>query len=155
MNISLGDIAWIGGGLLLLSVVSICFTHRAEIAQAFDTFIMSRGGTPMLGAGPRTGPVMLVRGQQDQEGPEPVRDFDMVLEYLTRHNLTDDELIAVYAVSHRDGDDYPLSANKIREAVGGAREDVLAAVAAYRPKPAPAKPSARLERPANGWGKSA
>lgn len=152
--LSLGDIAWIGGGLLLLTAVSLLLTHRAEIAQAFDAFLMSRGGTPMLNTGPRTGPVMLVRGQQDQAGPELVRDIEAVIEFLSRHNLTDDELIAVYAVSHREGDDYPLSANKIREAVGGTREEVLAAVASHRPKPAPAKPSARLERPANGWGRA-
>lgn len=153
MDISLSDIGWIGGGLLLLAAVSLLFTYRAEIGRVFDDFIMSRGGTPMFAAGPQTGSPVVVRGQQDQEGLEMVRDFDAVLDYLARHNLTDDQLIAVYAVSHREGDDYPLSANKIRDAVGGTRDEVLAAVAEYRPKTAP-KPSRRLERPANGWGKA-
>lgn len=105
----------------------------------------------MLGAGPQTGPAMVVRGDTDQEGPEPVRDFDAVLDFLKRHNLTDEQAIAVYAVTHRSPDDYPMSANKIRDAVGGTRDDVLAAVAAHRPKPTQARSQGRLLRPENGW----
>lgn len=35
MDFSLSDIAWVGGGLVALTIVSLCFTHRVEIAQAF------------------------------------------------------------------------------------------------------------------------
>lgn len=103
---------------------------------------------------PRTSPRTLVRADSDQARPDQTDiSFDQIADYLAQHNLTDEQLITLYARARRAPDDYPLSANKIRDAVGGSRDEILAAVAAERPRPK-ARPAARMERPANGWGKA-
>lgn len=147
MDITLSDIGWIGGGLLLLTALSILFTHRAEIAQALWS---SRAGSGIHRAGSGTGSDGPVPRQQHQAAPELVLDFQAVLDYLKRHNLTDEQVIDVYAVTHRE-QDYPLSANKIRDVVGGNEKDVKARVAGHRPKPVQPRPQARLLRPEGGW----
>lgn len=114
--------------------------------------IPSSGGSTNARPGADTGAKSVVPAQQHQAEPELVLDFDRVLAFLSEHNLTDEQAIAIYSVVHRGPDDYPLSANKIRDAVGGNEAAVKAQVADRRPRKAqPAKPSARLERPANGW----
>lgn len=151
MDISMSDIGWVLGAVVLYAIARILFTHRAVVAQMFGSFSVVRSGPPPTSDGPRTSPVLVVRPDTDQVKPEPVRNFQDVVDFLKKHNLTDEQLIAVYAVIHRAADDYPLSANKIRDVVGGTRDEVLALVSSYRPKPPAPKPSGKLVRPENGW----
>lgn len=110
-----------------------------------------RGSLERARNGPRTSPRVMVRPDTDQISPDRTGvSLDQVAEFLRQHNLTDEQLIMIYALPHRAPDDYPMSANKIRDAVGGSRDEVLAAIAAHRPKPK-VRPPRRLERPANGW----
>lgn len=67
----------------------------------------------------------------------------------TEHN--DAALIAQLATLKDSAGKYRFSANKIADLVGGTRADVLAEIAAHRPRPASPKANRRLERPANGW----
>ena len=110
-------------------------------------------GSRFEGAGSDTGSAWVVPAQQHQAAPELVPDFEDVLDYLRRHNLTDEQAIDVLTLAKREDGDL-LSANKIRDIVGGNEADVKRRVASHRPKPAQPRPSARLERPANGWGKA-
>lgn len=91
--------------------------------------------------------------QQNQEYTEVVLDFPGVLTYLSEHNLSDDQLIDALALLRRANGDLLLSANKIRDTVGGADAIVKARVAARRPRPiTPGRTRpGRLERPVNGW----
>lgn len=104
---------------------------------------------PPYGAG--TGSAIVVPPQQHQAASEPVLNFEVVKRYLTEHNLSDEQAIELLALIRRiDGNDL-LSANKIRDIVGGNEGKVKAKVAAHRrPRPRP-KVAARIERPANGW----
>ena len=115
--------------------------------------IMSRGaGSRFDRAGADTGSAPLVPRQQNQAAPELVPDFGGVITFLSRHNnAAPDDLIDVLSVLQRPDGEYLLSANKIREIVGGNEAAVKARVAGHRPKAAAAKPAARLERPASGW----
>ena len=151
MDISLGDIGWVIGGIVAFAAVRILFTYRADIAQVIMASRVPRASADDDYAGADTGSAKVVPGQQHQAASELVLDFEMVLDYLRRHNLTDEQLIDVYAIPHRADGDHPLSANRIREAVGGNEAAVKARVASHRPKPKPMA-SRRLERPANGWG---
>lgn len=63
-----------------------------------------------------------------------------------------DTVIDILAVLKKDGD-YLLSANKIRDLMGGADAVVKSRVATHRPKPPAKKIEAHLDRPANGWSK--
>lgn len=102
-------------------------------------------------AGSDTGSDWVVPGQQHQSASELVPDFEAVLEYLRRHKLTDEQAIDLLTLAARESGDL-LSANKIRDIVGGNEAEVKRRVASHRPKQAPPA-SHRLERPANGWGK--
>jgi hypothetical protein len=61
-------------------------------------------------------------------------------------------VIDILSVLKKDGE-YLLSANKIRDLVGGADAVVKSRVASHRPKPPAPKVEAHLDRPANGWGR--
>ena len=87
--------------------------------------------------------------QQHQVAPALVLDFAGVLDYLKRHNLTDEQAVDLLALARRESGDL-LSANKIRDIVGGNEALVKARVASHRPKQH-APPARRLERPAGGW----
>ena len=102
-------------------------------------------------AGAGTGSVSVVLGQQHQAASELVPNFEVIKLYLTDHALTDDEAVILLALIRRtDGNDL-LSANKIRDIVGGNEGKVKAKVAAHRrPRPRP-KVADSLKRPANGW----
>lgn len=156
-NFGLADLAWIlgmlaaaaflmGGGIgasaALMRKGWAGFVNRYVALPVSPPAEVTRSQTSPMPAGPP---------QQDQAGLDrSAISFDMIADYLARHNLTDEQLIILYARAHRAPDDYPLSANKIRDAVGGGRDDVLAAIAAQRPKPKQ-QPPRRLERPVNGW----
>lgn len=101
-------------------------------------------------AGSGTGSAEPVPPQQHQAAPSPVPDFDAVLAYLTRHKLNDEQAIDLLTVAQRESG-YLLSANKIREVVGGNEATVKARVARGRPRPPEPRASASLKRPQEGW----
>lgn len=95
--------------------------------------------------------VIVVPSQQHQVAPELVPTFEVVKAYLTDRTLTDDEAIELLALARRSNGDDLLSANKIRDIVGGNEGKVKAHVAAHRkPRPKP-KTITRIERPVGGW----
>lgn len=97
-----------------------------------------------------TSSARLVPPQQHQSASELVPDFEMVASYLKRHNLTDEQAIDLLTLAKRETGDL-LSANKIRDIVGGNEAQVKARVASHRPKPIQPRPPARIVRPENGW----
>lgn len=99
--------------------------------------------------GSNTSSSIVVPAQQHQMAPAPVLNFEGVLDFLKRHNLTDEQAIDLLTVARRESGDL-LSANKIRDIVGGNEAQVKARVAQHRPRHKPA-PARRLERPAGGW----
>lgn len=143
--------------LELTAIVVVCFAvydHRHWLLSigrvAWGRYVTPRTSSRTDTPGSETGLRLVVLPQQNQENQEPVLDVQGAIAYLARHNLTPDEAIDLLAILRWEDGDYLLSANKIRDVVGGADAVVKAQVASHRPK-LPAKPSARLERPANGW----
>jgi hypothetical protein len=112
---------------------------------------MSKRGAETVLTGSSTGSAPVVLPRQHQVASAPVLDFEAVLTFLTEHNLTDEQAIDLFATAHRAPDDYFISANKLRDAIGGNEAAVKARVASRRPKPPTPRPAARLDRPANGW----
>jgi hypothetical protein len=167
-NLSLGDVAWIFGSLIVFALICVAGRPAWHLARALkrryvhvswqglldilaDDMSSEAGSEPTL-PGSRTGFDDPVLPQQNQVKPELVFEFSHLLDFLSRHNLSEGEAIALLARMRRsNGIDYYLSANRIRDVVGGADAAVKAEVAKHRPKPAVPKPPARLERPANGW----
>lgn len=146
-------------GMLLptgLFLALLTMRHWAPIVrQAFRAFVdryaAANSEPGLVLERSRLRPYPLVRPDTDQAGADQTEvTFADIADYLAQHNLTDEQLIILYARARRAPDDYPLSANKIRDAVGGSRDEVLAAIAAERPRP-PQPKLRRLERPANGW----
>jgi len=127
---------------------------RAPVLSFADYFfeITSSSGAEEDTAGSSTNSEIVVPQQQHQAAPELMLDFSTIKSYLTDHTLTDEQAIELLALARRsDGNDL-LSANKIRDIVGGNEGKVKAHVAALRPKPAMAhRPGIPLKRPANGW----
>jgi hypothetical protein len=112
---------------------------------------MSSGGAGPVSPSASTSSAPVVLAQQHQAASALVPDFEAVLDFLAKHNLTDEQAIDLFATAHRAPDDYFISANKLRDAIGGNEAAVKARVASHRPKPPAPRPAARLERPANGW----
>lgn len=139
--------------LFLAIVASLAALARHAPTLWIESVEKARGGSTVDRGGSSTGSADPVPAQQHQAEPELVPNFARALAYISQHNFTSDEAADVLA-SIKVGDDYLLSANKIRDIVGGNEAVVKARVAARRPKAEPPKPSARLERPANGWGKA-
>lgn len=122
---------------------------RSERRQGI---VMSRDtGSEIDRGGSQTSPSVLVRSQQDQVPEDWTASFEDVQKWVAEHNMTDEQAVILFATAHRQPDDFFLSANKIRDGVGGSRDAVLAQVAQCRPKPKPPRPSPRLERPKEGW----
>lgn len=110
-----------------------------------------KGGARDDLSGAGTSSSVVVPAQQHQAASELVPDFLMVKDYLTDHTLTDEEAIELLALARRSNGDDLISANKIRDIVGGNESKVKAHVAAHRkPRPKP-RQVARIERPVNGW----
>lgn len=113
--------------------------------------VTSSGGSNGGYADASTGADDLVPRQQHQSALELVPSFEALKTYLTNHTLTDDEAIEMLALARRSSGDDLLSANKIRDIVGGNEGKVKAHVAAFR-KPRPKAPHAtRIDRPVSGW----
>lgn len=126
---------------------------RAPVLGFVDYFfeITSRGGAEDEYDGAGTEAAIVVPAQQHQAALELVPDFETIKSYLTDHTLTDEQAIELLALARRSTGDDLLSANKIRDIVGGNEGKVKAHVAAHRkPRPKP-KAAQRLERPAGGW----
>jgi hypothetical protein len=114
--------------------------------------IMSDDGAEGDLDGASTDAGTVVPAQQHQSALELVPNFEVVKAYLTDHTLTDEQAIELLALARRSSGDDLLSANKIRDIVGGNEGKVKAHVAAHRkPRPKP-KAAQRLERPIRGWG---
>lgn len=92
-----------------------------------------------------------VLSQQNRPGSEKAQNFDEVLSYLLAHKLSDEELAKLLAVTQRLNGDYLLSANKIRDVVGGSDAAIKAHVSPLRPKKEQPPPSPSIRRPADGW----
>lgn len=141
--------------LMVLFKVAVWWGERyamsndeTELARRALTRESSSRGD-LTGAG--TGSHVVVPAQQHQVASELVPDFLMVKDYLTEHTLTDEEAIELLALARRSNGDDLISANKIRDIVGGNEGKVKAHVAAHRkPRPKP-RQAARIERPVNGW----
>lgn len=72
--------------------------------------------------------------------------FDDVCDFLLDHNLTDEEGVDLLALAKRKSG-YFLSANNIRDRVGGSDAEVKARVRKWRGEPIPAKAPAKAEPP--------
>jgi hypothetical protein len=110
------------------------------------------GGAGSVGdrAGSRAGSGAPVLEPQFQQFREPVLKIEDVIDFLSKHKLTDEEAIDILAVLHRESG-HLLSANKVRDTVGGADAVVKSRVANLRPKPPARRPAGTLRRPQNGW----
>lgn len=154
MDISLSDVAWVMGSLLVFVACRMAWEYRAGIARAVSSvsarYVARPSGVSTEVAGASTGASEAVLGQQHHLAPAPVLDFAAVLDYLKRHNLSDDEAIDLLTLVHRESGDL-FSANKICDIVGGNDGRIKARVASHRPKPPAPKSPARIERPAKGW----
>lgn len=113
-------------------------------------YVTSDTGATVVPGGSSTGADDAVPPQQNQVEPASVPNFDGVLDFLYRHNLTDEEAIDILTLMHREVGDL-LSANKIRDIVGGNEAAVKARVAAWRPAPEPQRSQGRVPRPDGGW----
>lgn len=96
-----------------------------------------------------------VLGQQNQERANRFAAIEDIINLTYTSPVTDQQALTILALMRRENGEYFLSANKIRDIVGGADATVKAEVAALRPsKPAP--PVVRsIARPPGGWPKSA
>jgi len=144
----------LGGTWLAAKALGVVWRFvRAPVLSFIDYYfvVMSNGGSEDDDDDAGTDAEDVVPGQQHQAEPELVLNFEAIKAYLTDHTLTDDEAVVLLALVRRaDGNDL-LSANKIRDIVGGNEGKVKAQVAVHRkPRPRP-KAAARIERPANGW----
>lgn len=125
--------------------------HGRKYGYVSINFLPCADGSPAEIAGSRSGSDDLVLAQQSQENQEPVRGFDDVIAVLSEHKLTSEQAADVLAVMRRENGEYFISANKIRDIVGGADKVIKARVAIFRPQQSRPKPAAHLDRPANGW----
>lgn len=108
--------------------------------------VLAQNGTGFEGGSERNGNA--VPSEQNQENGN---QFANIQAFLSSHNLTDEQAITILALMRRSNGETYLSANKIRDTVGGADKDVKDHVAALRPKPPQPKGGLPLKRPANGW----
>lgn len=135
--------------LVALGTVMMLALRAAAWWAARRSYVVWEGGSDESEGGSGTSSAEPVLPQQNQLEPELVRDFEAVKTFLSSHNLSDDEAVILLAVLRRNGD-YLISANKIRDVVGGSDAQIKAQVAAIRPRPR-TPPVQRLERPAGGW----
>lgn len=97
----------------------------------------------------------LVPAQQNQENQNQNATIEDVVNLTYTGPITDQQAITILALMRRENGDYFLSANKIRDIVGGADATVKADVAALRPKEQAPPPPRSIARPPGGWPKSA
>lgn len=148
-HFGLSDLAWIAG---IIVVVAAIFMEIPQQLVAWGWPILTAWASA-LGAhvGASTGASRAVPPQQHQAASALVPDLAAVLAFLSRHNLSDEQAIDLLTELRREDGEYLISANKIRDVVGGNEAIVKARVASRRPKPPVPKASGRIERPVNGW----
>lgn len=96
-----------------------------------------------------------VPAQQNQENQNQNATIEDIISLTYTGPVTDQQALTILALMRRENGEYFVSANKIRDIVGGADATVKAEVAALRPHK-PTKPPARsVTRPPGGWPKSA
>jgi hypothetical protein len=153
--------AWLCGGLLALfgqdEVTALALVllpgavvYLPDTEGPVNSYVAPGTGSAGDQTGASTGSVQTVPPQQRQLEPALVPSFEAVIEYLKQHNLTDEQAIDMLALMRRDAGDL-LSANKIRDVVGGNEAAVKARVAAWRSTPQPQRTQGRVPRPHGGW----
>lgn len=156
--------AWLSAGLLVLAgqteVTALALVllpgaaaylpEEEDVKGVHAIMSSGHGGSVVVPCGPSTGADDAVLPQQNQVEPASVPSFEVVIEFLTGHNLTDEQAIDILALMSRDAGDL-LSANKIRDIVGGNEAAVKTRVAAWRPAPEPQRSQGRVPRPDGGW----
>lgn len=141
--VSIGLALWMAWRYLRRSVRYVWEKVMSWQGSAGPVLPADRAGSEPI----KTRPVMPVLPQQNQAQQTT---FDEVMAFFARHNLSDEEAIKLLSILRRNGD-HLISANKIRDIVGGADQVVKAQVAALRPKPPAKLTQGRQERPVNGW----
>lgn len=119
--------------------------------NGFDDFMSSDDGFEDELDGFETSSSVVVLAQQNQENQNQNANFESVYAFLTQHNLTDEQAIIMLSVMRRLSGDDLLSANKIRDIVGGSDAVVKFEVAKHRKPRHKPQPLKRLDRPVNGW----
>lgn len=135
--------------VLTIGLVGAGFLSIA-LGWIVNRYVAPSTGSEPAPAGSSTGSDQAVLPQQHQPEPAPPLDFDDMIDYLTQHNLTDEQTIDLLTLMRRNDGDL-LSANKIRDIVGGNEAAVKARVAAWRPKAEPQRSQGRVARPDGGW----
>lgn len=136
-------------------VLFFTFLNREAVAEwiraGWARYVMSRAGSEDEHDGASTSADPAVLPQQHQATPELVPDLASIKNYLKQHNVSDQDAIDILALLRRSNGDNLISANKIRDIVGGNEATVKAQVAALRPRPPAKLTQGRQERPVNGW----
>lgn len=141
------------GALLWCRVATVQPWHCKVLPGAAVYLMSNEEDEELVLSGSGTGSDEVVLGQQHQVVPEEPLVFESVLNYLERQKFTDEQVIDLFTVIQREKG-YVLSANKIREAVGGNEAAVKARVAKRRPKaeqPQPPRTMGQSGRPQRGW----
>lgn len=123
---------------------------RRESLYGWD-YVESNAVLSQNGAGFEGGFARNENAVPSDQNQENQNQFEILRDYLGSHNLTDEQAITILALMRKQNGDTYLSANKIRDTVGGADADVKARVAELRPRPATPPPAKSLTRPAGGW----
>lgn len=131
MDISLSDILWIGGGLLVLTAASLLFTHWGEVAQAATRIMPSKPRTVAVSA-PDIEAVYI---------PVSHTDMDDDIDEMPRigRRLSDTEVVILLAAQRRIDGKQRFSANQIYALVGGDRNTVMRQIKELREGPNPAE----------------
>lgn len=139
----------------LAVVLFFTFLNREAVAEwiraGWSRYVVLRAGSEGDQGGSSTGADPAVLPQQHQVASELVPDLASVKIYLKQHNVSDQDAIDILALLRRSNGDNLISANKIRDIVGGNEAAVKAQVAMLRPKPPAKLTQGRQERPVNGW----
>lgn len=153
--------AWLCAGLLALfgqhEVTALALillpgaaAYLPDEEEPVSSYVVPSTGSTGAASGSGTGSARAVLPQQHQAEPALVPCFETAIDYLKRHNLTDEQAIDLLTLMRRDAGDL-LSANKIRDIVGGNESAVKARVAAWRNAPKPQRTQGRVPRPHGGW----
>lgn len=153
--------SWLCGGLLALAgqseVTDLALVllpgaaaFLPDAAVPVNSYVANGTSSSSASTGSGTGSARAVPPQQHQSEPLRAVNFETVSVFLKEHNLTDEEAIDLLTLAHRESGDL-LSANKIRDIVGGNEAAVKARVATWRTPPKPQRTQGRVPRPHGGW----
>lgn len=146
---------WVLGLMVSLGAFALLWRQLWRCFPSDEGHVMSPPkvelGSEEARSGAGTGATSSVPPQQHQAAPELVPDLTSIKTYFKQYNVNDPDLVDILALLRRSNDDNLISANKIRDIVGGNEAEVKARVAALRPKPPSPKPTPSIRRPQNGW----